>query len=127
MSIKTLLCREIQDEFEALKDVGLGTDEYKTTVDGLTKLVDKAIEMDRLDLEKEEKVENRETDNDFRLKEMEEERKNRLINNIIAGAGIVLPIIVTIWGTKASFKFEQEGTVTTIMGRGFVNKLLPRK
>ena len=29
--------------------------------------------------------------------------------------------------TLTSLKFEEEGTVTTIVGRGFVNKLLPKK
>ena len=42
-------------------------------------------------------------------------------------AGIVLPLLVTIWGTKVTLEFEQEGNVTTIMGKGFFNKLLPKK
>ncbi len=112
MDVRTSLCREIQDEFKSLKVMTLGTEEYNNTVDGLTKLVAKSIEMDRFDLEKVDK---------------ESEKKNRWIEHIIAGVGIVLPVMVTIWGTKASFKFEETGCVTTIMGRGFISKLLPRK
>ena len=58
---------------------------------------------------------------------MDEEKKDRLVKNIITAAGIVLPLVITVWGTKVSLKFEEEGTFTTIMGRGFINKLLPKK
>lgn len=127
MSIETLLREEIADELEQLKKMEVGTDAYRTTVDGLTKLVDRAIEMEKIDIESQEKVDNREIENDLKLKQMEEDRKDRLVKNCIAVAGIVIPSALTIWGTLKSFKFEEEGTVTTIMGRGFINKLLPKK
>ena len=58
---------------------------------------------------------------------MEEDRKDRRFKNGIALGGIVLPLAVTIWGTLKTLKFEEEGTVTTMMGRGFINKLIPKK
>lgn len=127
MKIETLLHDEIKSELEALKKIELGSEKYKVTVDGLTKLVDKAIEMDKLNIEVQEKVESRENDNDLKLKQMEEERKDRFLRNGIAVAGIVIPTLVTIWGTIKTIEFEKEGTITTIMGRGFINKLLPKK
>ena len=57
---------------------------------------------------------------------MEEEKKDRLIKNILTGAGIIIPLGVTVWGTLKTLKFEEEGTVTTLMGRGFINKLFPK-
>jgi hypothetical protein len=58
---------------------------------------------------------------------MKDEKKDRLFKNIISAAGVVLPLIVTIWGTKVSMQFEKEDSFTTIMGRGFIQKLLPKK
>ena len=127
MDIKTLLEEEIRDEFEKLKAIEVGTEEYKTTIDGLAKLMDREIELDKHEVEKEEKVKDRDIDNDFKLKQMAEEQKDRLIKNCITAAGIVIPSVITIWGTLKSLKFEEEGTITTIMGRGFINKLLPKK
>ena len=127
MSIEKLLHEEIKSEFECLKDLEAGEEQYKATVDGLVKLLDRSIEIDRLNIEYEEKSASREIENDLKLKQMEEERKDRKVRDCISVAGIVLPLAVTIWGTLKSFKFEQEGTVTTIMGRGFINKLLPKK
>ena len=123
MSIETLAEVEISDEFEKLSKMEVGTEPYAKTVDGLTKLMDRAIEMEKLKLE----VENRRKDDLYKDAQVKEDQKDRLIRNIIAGAGIIIPSVITVWGTLKSLKFEQEGTVTTIMGRGFINKLLPKK
>lgn len=127
MKFKTLLNDEIRSELESLKKMELGTETYKCTVDGLTRLIDRSIEIEKTEFERDEKIESRENDYDLRVKTMNDEQKDRMIRNTIAVVGIVIPTLVTIWGTKASFRFEQEGTVTTIMGRGFINKLLPKK
>lgn len=127
MKNEELLHEEIESELKCLKDLEIGTEQYKITVDGLVKLVDRAIEIDKLNLEAEEKSKNRLNDVDFKQKQIEEERKDRLIRNCISAAGIVIPSLITIWGTLKTFKFEEDGTITTVMGRGFINKLLPTK
>lgn len=127
MRIETLLRDEIQDEFENLKKMKLGSEEYRTTVEGLSKLVDRAIELEKIDIEYRDKVESRETDIDFRERQMKEEKRDRYFKNGISVAGILIPCAITIWGTVKSLRFEETGTVTTIMGRGFINKLLPKK
>ena len=118
---------EINAEFEDLSKMALGTEEYKITIDGLTKLMDRAIDMKKFDTEYAERIENQKMDNCLRQKQMDEERKDRLIKDGISIAGIVIPSLITIWGTVKSMEFEKEGTITTIIGRGFINKLLPKK
>ena len=115
-NIETLLHEEIQDGFDALSRMERGTEMHKTTVDEIAKLFDKAIEIEKLEIEAKE-----------REKAREEDRKDRRAKNGIAIGGIVLPLAVTIWGTFKTLKFEEEGTVTTMMGRGFINKLIPKK
>lgn len=123
MSIQTLLNEEIKDEFSNLKKMELGSETYKTAVDGLTKLVDRAIELEKIDVEQNENYENRQVE----LSKIEDDRKDRLVRNILTGASIIIPTAVTVWGTIKSINFEKEGTITTIMGRGFIQKLLPKK
>ena len=127
MKIETLLNEEIQDEFKNLKEMELGTEDYKTTVDGLVKLVDRAIEIDKLNIDAQDRIDSREIEVDLKQQQINDEKQDRKIRNGIAIAGIVIPTIATIWGTLKSFKFEKDGTVTTIMGRGFIQKLLPKK
>ena len=116
MENKALLDEEIKSEFEKLKGLEIGTEQYKTTVDGLTKLYDRSIEIEKHNADREEK-----------RKAAEEDRLDRWIKHGITVAGIVIPSVITVWGTIKTIKFEQDGTITTIMGRGFINKLLPKK
>lgn len=134
MEIESVLRDEITYDFEKLKEMDVGSDEYRSTIDSITKLMDRAIEIEKINVGVEEKAQTRETEQKtreleegFKRQQMEEDRKNRLIMNCIAVAGIVIPSAITIWGTLKSFEFEKEGTITTIMGRGFINKLLPKK
>lgn len=126
MRIETLLREEIEKEFDELSKLEVGTEKYKATVDGLTKLVDRAIDMDKFEAELQEKIESRMSDTEIKLQTAKDEKFNRIISHGINVVGIVLPVAVTIWGTKASFTFEKEGTISTLMGRGFINKLLPK-
>ena len=127
MSIKTLLQEEIENELSDLAKMNLGTDEYKVTIDGITKLMVQMHEMEQSEIERREKAETRDIENDLKMQQMADERKDRRIKNWISVAGIIVPVFVTVWGTKKSFEFEKDGTITTIMGRGFINKLLPKK
>ena len=126
-NIETLLHEEIQDGFDALSKMERGTEIHKTTVDEVAKLFDKAIEIEKIEVEAKEKTKAREIEASLKRAQMEEDRKDRRFKNGIAVGGIVLPLAVTIWGTFKTLKFEEEGTVTTIMGRGFINKLIPKK
>jgi hypothetical protein len=127
MDLRKSLQDEIQDEFKQLEKFDPSVDEFKVTIDGLTKLLDRELEFKKLDIQYEENAKNREIENELKLKQMEEDKKDRIIRNVLTGLGIVVPSLLTIWGTKASFKFEQEGIITTSMGKGFIQRLLPKK
>lgn len=127
MELENLLEEEVKSQIEGLKDIEMGTDEYKATVDGLTKLTDRVIKIRELDENADDKEDARKTEIALKLLQLEEEKKDRRTRNCIAVAGIVIPAALTVWGTVKSIKFEQDGTITTIMGRGFIQKLLPHK
>lgn len=127
VNVETLLYDEIATEFEKLSQLTPGSEEHKATADTLVKLMDRAIEIDKVDRDCAEKEEARKSEELLKQQQLEDEKKDRLIKNILSIAGIALPLLVTIWGTKVSLEFEKEGTFTTIMGRGFINKLLPKK
>lgn len=115
-NVETLLHDRIDTVSAELEKAKPGSPEHTALANEYAALMDRAIEMDKVDIDCEDKIAAR-----------EDEKKDRLVKNILGAAGIVLPLVVTIWGTKVSLKFEEEGTFTTIMGRGFINKLLPKK
>ena len=115
-NVQDLLNEEIKSELLSLKGMQVGSQEYQATVEGITKLTDRSIELEKIDV-----------DTDHKKHQFNDEKKDRIIKNCLTAAGILIPSLITIWGTFKSFEFEKEGTITTIMGRGFVNKLLPKK
>lgn len=163
MEIETLLRENIAENLRTMKATAKDDEFYKQLVDTTTKLIDRAIDMEKINVEVEAKDKALDQERELKLKQLEEQshiqekeydlkvkqleeqaanrmddgkikrqqlgedRKGRIVRDSISVAGIILPIAVTIWGTKKSFEFEKEGTITTIMGRGFLNKLLPKK
>ena len=127
MDIKTILNEEIEDELNELADKDLGSEEYKSSVDGITKLIDRKIEIERLEREFNEREQARVQEHELNVKQATDERIDRYVKNGITVATIVTSTLLTVWGTYKTFKFEEEGSITTSMGRGFINRLFPKK
>ena len=127
MDYMALLDDVIVNELKNLKDTKGETDEYKATVECVTKLMDRSIEIKKLTFDQTNKLSRQAIDDKAKVKQDEEDRKDRLIKNCISVAGIVIPALITIWGTLKSLKFEQDGTVTSMAGRAFVSRLFPKK
>jgi hypothetical protein len=126
MSIETALKVEIEEELTELSNLDLGSAEHKAGVDSVTKLMDKAIELDELELKLQEQ-EDRKRDYELKEKQAKDEKIDRIVKNVISAVGILVTAGITVWGTKTSLKFEETGSITTSIGRGFINKLLPKK
>lgn len=127
MKLEDLLVEEICEDLGALREVDFGSDAYKTGVDSVTKLIDREVELRKLEIERLEKIESRKTEDDFKMKQIKENRVDKIVGYVINVAGIVIPVIVTIWGTKVSLEFEEEGTVTTTAGRNFFSMLFRKR
>lgn len=102
MNTKKLLREKIYSDFEKLEEKEMGTEEYLNSIDGLTKLVDREIEFER----------------------QEEAKRDRYIRNGITVGSLLLSVGVTIWGARATWKFEETGTIGSQVGREFINKIL---
>lgn len=109
MNVEVLLSEEIEAEFEKLRAMELGTEEHRNAVHGLTQLINQKMELETKPVQ------------------MVEEKRARLVTNSIAVVGIVVPAGITIWGALKSWEFEKEGTVTSMMGRMFMNGFKPKK
>ena len=127
MSIKTKLHIEIDEGFDKINEMEIGTDQHKAAVDEIVKLMDRAIELEKVENEAEDKKKTRENDKALRLKHMEDENKDRLVRNCLTGASILGGIGVTVWGALKSWKFEETGTITSTAGRKFINNLFSKK
>lgn len=126
MRIDTLLRDEVANELEELGKLEVGSEKYKTTVDSLVKLIGQAHELDKFDAELQEKIDARIAETEIKQQAAKDDKINRVITHAINVLGIVVPVVLTVWGTRTSLRFEETGTVTTTMGRGFLQRLLPK-
>ena len=124
MSIQRLLREEIESEFKELSTIAPGGEDYKIAVDGITKLMDRAIEMEKNEIDRQDRIDARDSENEFKTKQMEDEKKDRFVKNLLTGIGTIGGLVVTIWGAKKAWKFEETGTVASPVGRSFINKLI---
>lgn len=115
MKYKKLLEDEIAAELEAMQEMDTISDDYRVAVDGLTKLIDRSIELEKLENSKSDEKDKAEFD-----------KIDKLLDHSISVIGILIPVALTVWGVHMTFEFEKEGTVTTLMGKSFINKLIKK-
>lgn len=127
MKIETLLHNELENEFGELSKLKVGSEEWRTAVDGIAKLTNQALEIDKLNVEYQDRIEAREAENDLKLKQMKDDKIDRIVKNGLTFAGIAIPTGVTIWGALKSWEFEKEGTVTSALGRIFMQRVGSKK
>lgn len=130
MNNEALLNKVIEYLLKKVENTEDGSEQQKALVDAIAKLEDKALEIQRIKNDAADKAATRERElkndileHNLKCEQMSEERIGRWVKDILTALGIVLPICVAVWGTKVSFKFEEEGTITTIGGRSWITGL----
>lgn len=127
MNVKDLLAKRIEKLNESMEKMEPGSDEYKAAADVLAKLLDKLNDIEKTDYEYWDKQESRNKETELKLKQMREDRVDHIVKNCLTAVSVIGGLTLTVWGTLVSLDFEKTGSVTTIMGRGFINNLLPKK
>lgn len=124
MSVKTLLEGEIEKRFEDLEYIPSGTEEHKTSTDALTKLLDREIEMERLEIERIDKIDNQKIEQELKMRQMKEDKTSRWTRDVTNWVNLVGGAAMFAWGLIVSTNFEREGTFTTSGGKYSVKKVL---
>lgn len=93
------------------------SEQCKDAVDEAAKLTDRLIEIKKMNADEEAK---------------KEEQKRQVIKerwaNGIAIAGIAVPATISALGIYKTFKFDDAGgIISSTLGRGFLNKIVPKK
>ncbi len=106
MSMKTLLEVEIEDKFNKMDELDPSTKEYANAADSVTKLMDRVI-----------KIEENEAAEAYNEKKLKEEQKSQIIKVVVDGGMKLATLGVTVWLALTSLKFEENGSITTTIGR----------
>lgn len=127
MSIRENLIEEFNDEVKGLRGLQLGSDEYKATVDGVTKLADRIIKIEEIEKDAKSKEIERENSDYLKMQQMKDERIDKWVQNGIEGVKVVGGLVAAGLALVVSINFEREGTLTTEAGKSALRQLLKFK
>lgn len=121
-TMKGDMVMEIKKKFEEVISLRLeeaknlkSEDDY--SVDDAVKLTNCLIEIKKL-----------ESDEEAKKEEQKRQIQKERWQNGIAIAGIIIPSAISIYGICKTFKFDDAGgIISSTLGRGFLNKVIPKK
>lgn len=117
MSIKTTLTEEFNDQMNDLHKLEVGSDKYSLAVTGVTKLADKIIDLEKMEIEREEKIKDREAEIDLKSQQMEIDKRDKRNQNVVNFLKVVVPTGVGFVLGIISMKWEKLETITSTAGR----------
>lgn len=117
MSIKTTLTEEFNDQMKDLHKLEIGTEQYSTAVNGVTKLADKIIDLEKMEIEREERIKDRDTEIELKSQQMEIDKRDKFNQNLINVVKIAVPTVAGFAMGIISMKWEKLETITSTAGR----------
>ena len=131
MIYKHELVEEFKDEIVELGKIEVGSEKYKTAVDGVTKMATAISEIERIEnqrAENEIKLQMMESENELKKQQMADEKKDRKVKNGIAIGTFVSSAALYGLAYWSSMRYESKGVFPTTEGgknalRNLLNKL----
>lgn len=115
---KDLLHEQVQDALNGIDVTDIASEESAKAVENTIKLVDREIEMTKIQNDYDAKLAQVEADKEIKLQQIEEDKKSRCIDRAIDMGKFAIGLAVTAAVSTFAYKQEQEGNiVTTQQGR----------
>ena len=115
---KDLLHEQVQDALNGIDVTDIASVESAKAVENSIKLVDREIEMTKIQNDYDAKLAQVEADKEVKLHQIEEDKKSRWIDRAIDMGKFAIGLAVTAAVSTFAYKQEQEGNiVTTQQGR----------
>lgn len=115
---KDLLHEQVQDALNGIDVTDIASEESAKAVENSIKLVDREIEMTKIQNDYEAKLAQVEADKEVKLQQIEEDKKSRWIDRVVDMGKFAIGLAVTAAVSTFAYKQEQEGNiVTTQQGR----------
>jgi hypothetical protein len=125
MDVERLLGEEIVDEFKELKKLDVGSDKHKMAVDSIMKLVDRKIELEKTQIEHDEKITSREAEQEIKEAQLKAEKRNNFAKNAIAVGTTVVTVGSGLLVAFVTLKYDEKGVFpTNIPGKQAISKFI---
>lgn len=124
MGIKTTLVEEFNNQIKEVSRLEIGSEKQKNATDCATKLADRIIEIEKMEIQKDLEVSRREIDESLKIDELKTDRRDKMIRNGVAIGGLVLAGVTAFITTKMELA---GGMHTTEAGKSSIRQLLKFK
>ena len=125
MKIEKPIVDETLAEIEEVSGLAVGTEEHEKAVKSATVFMDRAIEIEKINLEK-RKIENEERKLDVEEQKIEMDKKDRRRKDLITVGTTLLSVGTGLLVVKETFRFDLEHTPTSTLGRAILSKWIPK-
>lgn len=121
MSVKTLVTQEVCDQINEISKMEVGTETSKTAINGVGVLIDKVIDLEKLEIDK-QKIELETAKVDIERDKVELDKKDKKIKNQLAIGTAAIGAGITVGMGLLAYVYEERGTITTKAGNKFVDR-----
>lgn len=99
---------------------------YKLLLDERDKIRNELIKVDQTNVEAKSKRQQLEAEAKIKEAQIEAENKRELIRNGITIVTFLVTTIVSVKAIDKTFKFDEEGTFTSTLGRSILSGIIPK-
>ena len=129
MNFKTELKDVWRKEIETLNEIDVDSQEslYKAQLERVTSIEKMLTDLEKAEMDSDEKRYCRNTDEQFKYVEIDAEKRDRKTRNLIEVTKIVVPVTAAFAMGLISMKWEKIDTLTTTAGKSALRDILKFK
>lgn len=126
MNERLLLRSKIQEYSEKLEEMQPGSEEFKATTALINQFTDRLIELEKADMDIQDKREAREHEKHLKMKDSVEAKKDRFVKTVTTVGLGVLKIGVSVFIAANIIKAEQTGNPSSILNKFVLGDLFSK-
>jgi len=124
--IRDALWQDYKGSEELISESSMNTDEFKLALEERDRIRKELIELEKIEQEINVKYEQIDSDKDIKLSQIKSENKRDRIRNWITIGTFLGSTLGWIWLSNKTFKFDEESTVTSTLGKPILNGALSK-
>lgn len=109
MQIRDGLIEEFNSELEEVSKMEVGSEAHEKAVNAVTKLADRIIEIDKIEMDSANKIEAQQNEFELKAQEIKSEKNSRMIGYCVTAGTTVVGVLVTVGVYLDSMRREAEG------------------
>lgn len=113
--IKETLWADYNDVSDKLKVIDIENPRYESLLEERDKIRNELIKLEQSNIDLESKK-----------NQIDVETKRDMIRNLISIGTFVVSTSLSIYAISKTFRFDQDSTVTSTLGRGILNSVIPK-